>query len=81
MKDEPRIDTLDVGTLGEWLDGDAPLAELFKKLPFLKSESEARSFLDGVREGRDDVANDRTHSTDEVFAELRRLREQRRAAA
>lgn len=81
MKDEPQIDSLDVGALGKWLDGDAPLAELLTILPFLKSEAEARRFLDGVREGRDDVVNGRTHSTDQVFAELRRLREQRRAAA
>lgn len=75
--DEPGIEMVDVSSLDRWLaDPEAPLAELVAKLPFLRSEHQARELLDGIRRSIEDVRCGRTVPHEQVVrdAEARRRR-------
>jgi len=74
--EEPGIEAVDAADLDPWLnDPDAPIQELIDKLPFLHSPEQARSYLEKVKAGMEDVRAGRTMSHEEFLA---RRAEQRR---
>ncbi len=82
MDDEPRIDALDVQGLRPWLDDpDRPLGELREQLPFLRSDAQARRFIEDIREGLASLGRGEVYTTDEVMRELEARRRARRSAA
>lgn len=82
MSEEPKIETLDVAEIDRWLnDAQAPIEELIAQFPFLRTEAQARRFLEDIREGLASVERGEVFTTEEVIQELEARRRARRSAA
>lgn len=82
MDEEPKIVALDVAELERWLDDpDASLVELMADLPFLRTEAEARAYLDDIREALDDVKHGRVVPHEQIVQDAAERRNRFRASA
>jgi len=82
MDNEPEIAAIDVGGLERWLnDPAAPLDDLRTQLPFLRSDVQARRFLNEIREGLEDVRLGRTVPHEAIVRDVEERRRRGRANA
>lgn len=83
MDEEPAIIALDVAELQRWLadDSAATLADLMADLPFLRTEAQARAYLDDIREGLDDLKHGRVFTHEQITQDVADRRNRYRAAA
>jgi hypothetical protein len=82
MGEEPKIAALDVAELDRWLnDPDASIGELMADLPFLRTEAEARRYLDEIREALDDVKHGRVVPHEQIVRDAAERRRRYRASA
>jgi hypothetical protein len=82
MSEEPKIGTLDVAEIDRWLnDPEAPIDELMAQFPFLRTESEARRFLEEVKVGLEDVRAGRVVPHEQVARDVAERRRRYRSSA
>lgn len=82
MNDAPKIAALDIAELERWLDDPAaPLGDLMAELPFLRTEAEARAYLDDLRVGLDDIKHGRTVPHEQVVRDAAERRNRYRVSA
>lgn len=71
----------DIALLTRWLDDPAALRSLMSDHDFLRSESEARRYVEGLLVGLEDVRNGRTFSHEQVLRESEARRRRYRSTA
>lgn len=78
-----RIPTVedDIALLTQWLDDPAALRSLMADHDFLRSETEARRYVEDLLVGLEDIRNGRTFSHEQVLRESEARRRRYRNAA